>query len=146
MAVDLEHSPADVLRQLAIDLGLAAVSGDWTAKATLEDDTPDRMVTFYDTTGVPDGRSMINGEVFDRHGFQVRVRAEHPEVSRRKIDEIRTAFTRQVDHRAVTVEDTDYVVNAVTRPGPLLDVGGDEADANRAAHTWNAFVTIRQLD
>src|SRR5215831_15796670 len=76
----LEHSPAEIFRQLLIDLQLGAepdVSNgkDWPVYTGQEPDAPDECITVYDTTWRVDGRAMHNGETFWHYGVQLRARS-----------------------------------------------------------------------
>ena len=78
----LLHSPADVLRYALIDLGVGTLptdNGDWPIQVAAQSDTPDETLTIYDTLGIDDGRHMGDGERFEHHGIQIRVRGKASE-------------------------------------------------------------------
>jgi len=44
-------SPADIIRQLLLDMGLVATSGSWTAFVSFLPESPDNAICVYDTAG-----------------------------------------------------------------------------------------------
>jgi hypothetical protein len=53
MSGSLDHFPADIIRQLLIDLGvgLDVTATDWPAFSQKEPDSPDNVITVFDTMG-----------------------------------------------------------------------------------------------
>ena len=148
----LEHSPADIIRTLLIDLGVAttpSADGDWPAYAGREPNTPDNVVTVYDTEGTPDGRSMIDGEVWKHHGFQIRLRCNDQYDGWMKIDAIAKALEMSVYLATVSVGDDAgtgsavYTVYAINRKSGPLSIG-TEPESKRFIYTYNAVAAIRQ--
>ena len=75
------HSAADVLAQALVDAGQLAdpeTLQDWTARVGSEPDTPDNVVTLYDTQSKETGRDHNTGRGFSLSGVQVRVRGQGP--------------------------------------------------------------------
>ena len=117
----LVHSPADVLRYTLVSLGvgtLPSVNGNWPIFATNEPETPDELITLYDTMPWVRGRSQPDGEVQEHHGVQVRVRAGHPALGFKKCWEVAQALDLQVHHLNVTVpiQTIGFGINAQTVP------------------------------
>lgn len=147
MSGSLEHSPADVIRQLIVDLGhgtAPADAGSWPAYVGQKTDSPDATITVYDTAGKNGGREMIGGVRFEHAGVQVLVRATEHRLGYTKAQAIATALDEGVAYTGVTVASTDYVVYAITRTSNVLAIGKEE-DTNRDLFTINAIVALRQL-
>ena len=78
MSGALTHSPAEIVRNLLVNMGagtLPAAGGSWPISCDQRLDTPDNAITINDTDGRKDGRSMPTGEVFEHPGIQIEVRS-----------------------------------------------------------------------
>lgn len=145
----ITHSQCDVMRQLLIDLSLAGdVASDpddetWPARAGFEVPVPDNAITVRDTTGFVHGQSQIDGEVFEHHGLQIRVRGEDEATSGLKARRIWDAL-KSIHLRTVAVDSARYLVQAVSRSGSILDLG-NEPGSQRRIHTINVVASIREL-
>lgn len=150
MSATLSDSPAAIVRQLLIDLGLAT-SPDadpllpWPAYAKSEPPTPDNCVTVYDTAGTLTGRAHPTGELFGYQGFQIRVRSATDRVGWVKADAIITALSVDVYRRTVTVGGNVYLVQCVTRIGDVIAIGREAGVSERRIWTLNAQLDARQL-
>lgn len=136
----LIHSPAEVIRQVLIDLGLGTLpSGEeeWPVYATNEGGTKDQAITVLDQTGLDDGRWMPTGEATVHHGLQILVRSLDHQTGYRRASRVREAVLRTVRNRAVTVEGVDYTVPCVTRVGPILPLGKDAPVTGRSRFSLN---------
>jgi hypothetical protein len=144
----LLHSPADVLATLLVDLGLGtdpADGGAWPVSVSREPDLPDRAVTVFDTLGRSDGYSLVDGEHYLHHGFQVRVRSDTHEIGAAKAWGLATSLNEDADasHATVSIDGSIYCVGVVTCGGvyPL----GTDATSKRRIHVFNGFLTLRKL-
>jgi hypothetical protein len=74
MSGSLDHFPADIIRQLLIDLGvgLGVTATDWPAFSQKEPDSPDNVITVFDTMGRDLGRTNPDMVRSERYGIQVR--------------------------------------------------------------------------
>jgi hypothetical protein len=150
-----DHSPADVLRWLLINLGLCtaplqnppsgAGNTAWPAYAAEEPPRPDAVVTCYDTDGYKDGRSMTEGDRFERHGVQVRVRCADPKSGVAKARQIADALDRDVYQSYVTIDGVTYLVDAVTRASDVVSLGRDAPQGGRSVHTLNVTFTGQKV-
>lgn len=137
----MDHSPADIIRQLFINKGLGTApqdGDDWPVYASLEPHTPDNVITVYDTVGTDQGRVMIDGKVLGLWGFQIRVRAVDFQTGWAKIEAIRTSIS-EIYQEMVTLDAITYLVHAIVRIGNNLHIG---LDANRRLFTLNAQSVI----
>lgn len=141
----LTHSPAEIIRQLLIDLSLATASEDWPVNFGGEaDPPPDNVITVYNSAGILQGSLQPSGEQQDRHGFQVRVRGGKESVGYTKARAIAVALDEDVKLTAVTVSSTVYIIYSISREGNVISLGKNHPDSNLNLFTINATVALRQ--
>ncbi len=148
MSGALDHSPANIVRHLLIQLslGIEPVAGSttsWQVFCTGEPSNPDEVITIYGTAAKSFGRLHINGETIEKHGIQVRVRSSSPTVGGDKARAIARALDVSVLRTYVTVDDAQYLVHSITRTSDVLELGKDP-DSHRYLFTINAVATLRQ--
>jgi hypothetical protein len=140
MSSSLSHSPAEVIAQLLREAGYTSV---YTKG---EPSSPDSVITVKDTAGTDDGRTMVDGELQQHYGVQVRVRSpEHP-AGWLVTNNIRVLFSEGVNQQVVTMGDgTRFLVWAVTNIGQILPIGKDTPRTKRDLFTLNATVPMREI-
>jgi len=147
MTVALNHSPADILRYVLIDLrcGSDPVSNsNWPIFVADEPDEPDNCITIYDTEGTNKGREMVGGVQLGYLGIQVRVRAlNHKTYGHPRTNLIAKTLDEIIDMKSITIEGTTYIVEAFSRTGTVNYLGKD-LHSTRLLYTINGTVTIRQ--
>lgn len=145
----LTHSPAEIVRQLLIDLSLGTniltSTSLWPVFATSEPDTPDNVITIYDTQGTDGGRSMIDGEFLTHYGFQVRIRSKNHIVGWIKTDMIRHYLAHSVYQKIVHVENNSYLIQAIEKIGNVLAIGKETSISKRNLFTLNATIPLTAL-
>lgn len=128
----LNHSPADIVRRLLVDLGLgsypAIPAGSWPVYASEEPQTPDNTITVFDTTGKRQGRMMIDGAVEEHHGFQIRIRSADDRTGATKARTIADTIDKNVYRRWVTVDSTRYQVHSLDRSGDVISLGRERSE------------------
>lgn len=141
------HSPAQIIQQLLIDLGLGSQHPltPWPVFATAEPNTPDEVITVRDTGGRDQGRIQFTGERIENPGIQIRVRANNHPTGWSKAKEIANAL----DQRVLGTDEVDlgvkrYLINNVSRTGTILPIG-KAPESNRLLFTFNALVTITDI-
>ncbi len=141
-------SPADILRQVLVDLGHAADIGSaWPAYVSFLPDLPHEAVCVYDTAGRPDGRLMVGGTRIEHQGIQIRVRGLNYPTTWLKANQIALALDTMGQVLALVEDDGAYVIHDVSRTGAILPVGFDEQEKRRRYYfTINAVVTIPNLE
>lgn len=145
MNTPLSHSPADIIAQLLIDLGLATDPDDtdaWPVYSTDEPDLPDNCITCYDTAGRDVGRTMKDGERQQYPGIQLRIRCARHEVGFVKAQAIAIALDEQVAMDYVTLDAVTYTVQSVLRTGTVVPIGKEVPGSARRAFTINGLVTV----
>jgi len=149
----LQHSPADIVRQLLIAIGQGVdstitpgpsvnVPPDWSVFASTEPSIPDNCLTTYDTDGSADGRIMLSGEAPYHYGFQVRIRSvDHP-TGFTKANQVRNALAESVYMSTVTIGSASYTVHSITSLRQILAIGKDNPATKRSLFTLNAMLAI----
>ena len=153
MTGPLTFSPADVVAQLLIDFGFGTdplLDEDWPVYVSEEPNSPDDVITVYDTTGLTHGSSQIDGEVQEHEGVLIRIRSTDFDIGHRKQDEIKvgidtTIYRNTVEISSVLGTGTDqYFVQKVTR---ISMTGGfkESPASKRNVFTINVVVNLRQV-
>jgi hypothetical protein len=150
MSNSLRHSPADIVRQVLIDVGLGTDPDlvplqAWPVYVGSEPTMPDDCITVYNTAGVVDGRSMPDGEILEHRGWQVRVRALDNPTGYQKMDDIRTYMSEVAVQVVTTIASIRYLVFCFAKFGDILDLGKDVPTSKRSLFTLNGLCPIRQL-
>lgn len=139
----MQNTPAEIVRQLLIDLGKALPpenEAEWSAYCAAEPGKPDNCVTIYDTGGTGHGRMQSTGEIPTHFGVQVRVRSETIAVGQSKVREIAAALAT-VKNRPVTIGENHYVAAVVNQRGSVLALGKDR-ESHRFLFTANFLVAL----
>lgn len=148
---NLERSPAEVVQQLLIDGAVCTeggAGGAWPAFATSEpdgEDIPDEIAVVYDTQGIDDLRTMVDGKLYTHHGVQVLVRAATHGRGYGKASAIRNYLAEAVRNTYTTVVDARYLVHAVTKIGDVIPIGRDTPTSKRLLFTVNATVAMTKV-
>lgn len=149
----LTHAPADVIRNLIIDLGDGTAPSDasaWPVYVATEPNAPDNVITITDTTPVIQGHSQINGEVQENYGVQIRLRANDFHEGQEKARAIAVALdaatlkTVRVGDVAGT-GDESYTVMSVTRISGPLSLGKNVTTSKLNVFTINYTVAMQQV-
>ena len=148
MSGSLSHSQAKVVQYLLFDLSAASCSDprdntSWPVFAHNEPNSPDNCVTVYDTQGVHQGKTQFDGEVQERHGIQIRVRAMNGATGRAKARQIAVALD-PLKQKTVSVEaEGTYVICSFTRTSDVISLG-KEPGTDRSIFTVNFTLGLRQ--
>lgn len=145
----LEHSPADILGQLLVLMGVGTEPTDdlsWPVYVANEPDLPDNCITVYDTAGRDDGRMQVSGERAEHHGVQVRIRSTTHPIGYLKAREVAVALDEDVYQEGVTFDSGEsYTVHSVSRTGDVLPLGKESPTSERRLFTVNAVICLKQL-
>jgi len=148
----LYHSPAEIIAQLMIDLGLAngneedeALTG-WVVFPLHLPETPDQAIQVQDTAGRLHNRTQVTGETGEHYGIQVLARSpQDPVTAYRKIKQLLEYFDTEICREEVTVYDEaastnrTYMVHALTRTSVAIPSGND---GRRYFYAGNALASI----
>ena len=145
----LVHSPAEIIRNLLVNLGagtLPSAGGVWPISTDQRLDAPDNVMTINDTDGKRDGRVMPTGEVVEHPGIQIEVRSGTRGVGFTKTKAVATLLDEEVYNETVTINGTTYNITNVSRSGGVLSIGKETPTSKRVLFTVNATVTIVQTN
>lgn len=147
MSGSLDHSQAEIVRKLLIDLGHAvdSTTTSWSAFAFTEPDQPDNTITIYNTTGTTQGIFQTNGQVQEFHGVQIRLRGNDKKATFVKANDIYVALSG-VQMRTVTVESAIYTIASVRPTATIIDLGNETPESKRRIFTINAITALHQTN
>lgn len=141
-------SPADVIRQMLVDLGFAndGPGAGWHAYTGFFPNDPVSAFCVYDLQGRKDGRLMKTGEQINHPGIQIMFRGKDYLTTRDHTDAVALALDAQ-RKTTVAVESTGvYIVHNVSRTGDIMSLGMEaEGDSRRFLFTINAVLTIEEI-
>lgn len=150
----LSNSPAQIVKQLLLDLRLVSIpsystggdysGGIWPVFASGEPDIPDDCVTVYDGERIQDTRNMYGGEVFYHYGLRIRVRSQTHQLGHNKQYTIQQQLA-QVLRRDVVVGANTYLIQCLANIGTIQTLGKDTVNSKRSRFDLPCIVSLRQL-
>jgi len=146
MSGPLTHSPAQILREAIIALGLGTDPDDsmaWPVYATNKPDSPDTLVVTFDAVGRLDGKTSPDREVQEFHGARVVVRHARESTGFTKARSIQIGLDGLYDQQ-VQIDATDYLIHAISRDDSVSNLGREQGNARRL-FSFNCRMTVRQL-
>lgn len=153
----MNHAPSEIIANLLVNANkavfdpLQATGLKWPVFMAIVPDSPDKLITVYDTMGIKDGR-LETGETIVHPGWQIMTRSLFPQSSYRMADMLfqwsDVVVNANVTMQAKTVDSmviplTVYQVIGLFKTGPILTAGQDEK--RRFLFTLNGTTTIKQL-
>jgi hypothetical protein len=87
---------------------------------------------------------MEDGEIYEWHGVQVRVRGTNHPDAYQQANAISIALDQSIRRNVVTIDGDRYVIYSVSRRSGPISLG-KEPDTNRVLFTINATVLVRLL-
>lgn len=154
MAGQLSNSPAEVIRELLLNLSLGVfpdqrTPADWSIYDNGEPDLPNHCITVYDTQGRDHGKT-FDGERQEHYGCQIKIRADEKPTANTRARNIATtldAVTRypvDIPVRDNITPSGMYTVYAVSRSANVIYNGKDKPNGRRHVYTLNILASIRQ--
>ena len=147
MSGNLTHPPAKIILQYLLDQALATqfdADSAWPVYLNYMPDGSDvvqNCLAVYDTSGVIDGRLQYDGVFQEGHGVQIKIRAIDDNTCRNKANTIRNNFDTVVLRKIVTVDGTDYLLQAINRTSDILRLG-PRKETNSREYTLNLIASI----
>jgi uncharacterized protein (DUF1330 family) len=148
MSGELPHTPAVIVAQMLVDLGVADYPEDdgltdWVVFPTHLPEAPDQAMAVVDTAGRLHRRMHVTGVIGEHYGLQFLVRgARAPVTSYSKCKAVMEFLDTEVNREIVTIDEYTYRVNAITRTSVTMPAGRDGA---RFLHSGNAIASIELL-
>lgn len=146
----LQHSPADVIRQLIIDSTLGTNPDlttllAWPVYRGRDPDRPDNLIKVSDTQGRIFGSIQTDGELQEHHGIQVMVRSVDYSTGYVKARAIAVMLDGVNEELVAMTPGTafDYIVHGVTRTSDVIALGSDVPQGKRQLFVINATTPIR---
>ena len=145
------HSPEQIVQQMLIDNGFGDTPGaaaDWPVYyAHLPDAKGKQVIGVISTDGIKDGRIMRDN-IQDHEGIQVicrgkRLQQSPPQTKAREIAQYFDTLSRVT----VSIDGTDYLVQAISRISPVLGLGldGTGKTLQRYSFAINATITVEEV-
>lgn len=152
MSGPLDHSAADVIRNLLIDLGHGTAPSDaaaWPVYVSVLPDLPDSVIVVIDQTGELQGKLHPTSEVVEREGVQILVRDADHYNGHNKADDVAKGLdaVSQVGVRVGDVAgtgDATYTVHSVTRRSGPIALGKETPNSKRNLWSINVVTPLRQ--
>ena len=147
MSGNLDHSPADIIRDLLIDLSLGTLPTNntaWPVFRSNQPDSPDNSICVFDTENELQGRRQTDGVTIEFYGILIRVRGVDYSTGFNKAKDIAHQLDTEVLRDDVTIGSDTYRVQAVTRRGGVLSLGSELGVSRRRLFTINAVASIYQ--
>ena len=156
MSGTLPHEVSRIIQQLLINLGHVTdpsgvyLSSDstWPAFVGNMQDIPDNCLVLSDNEGQLEGRTFVDPMLFQKHGLQVRVRANGPSDGYIKLNSVFNALvplTRvdvTLDVEGGGTATVTYTIQSVQHRGPIIRMG-PEQNSRRYQHSFNSQVSVR---
>lgn len=137
----IRHKPCEVIRQALVIEGLVEINGNWPGYVGNHPDSPDNLVCVYDDDGRIDGREHVTGETLEHYGIQIKCRATDTSTSFGKLKRI-CEFADSIHRFTVNLSANEYLIQALTRTSPIIDIGPENQDKHRWIHTVNFLVAL----
>jgi hypothetical protein len=146
----LTDSPADIIANLLVALGLGVapsesvqVQADWTVQVSNEPESPDNVITVYDTQGHLDGVTTPDRMMNEHVGIQIRVRAQTHPIGWQKANQVAVALINQVNQAIVQGPSGDYyIIYSILQTGAINTLGKEVGKSRRRLFTYNAICAI----
>jgi hypothetical protein len=153
MTRKLTHPPAQIIRQLLIDLDQGTnpeASGEWPIYAVEMPDSPSDVVFVSDTEGRTFGRYHPTGETVEKYGIQFLFRSEglYGYLKAADISSAVDVYVRRNEVHMDEDEDypeADYMVNAVHKIGPIVRIGKEPDSGGRWLWSLNCIASIEPI-
>lgn len=143
----LNHSPARIIRDMIVDLGLGSepsANTAWPVYADIEPDSPDPLIAVFDTAAVLQGRVQVSGQVQEFFGISILVRSANPSAGWTKANSVGIALDGlNAYQRSVSISANVYEVHSLNRRSGVISAGKGPND-KRNLYTLNYITSIRQ--
>jgi hypothetical protein len=145
----IEHNGAEVLVPYFVYKGVGSVPGTnnpWPIYINFLADQPNEALVIFDTTGSVDGRDMRTGELLEKPGIQVMIRAMTNRNGVSKGRKIIQAIEQLYKFSVTLTQPTkQYVIHSLQRTSPVYPLGQEEG-GSRLLYTINGLLTFGEQE
>lgn len=146
MAGALTHTPARVLAQALVDLGLGVAPdvrdpARWSVFYGGEPPTPDEVITVRHVVGLDNGTTMWDGTLQEFYGLQVRVRASDEDSGWSRANAVMVAL-HALTNRYVSVDGVPYLLASAGPRGGVNSLGKADPTSALTLFTVNLLAAI----
>lgn len=141
----LDDSPADVIRQLLIRLGLATDPDDkdaWPAYAHNEPNLPDNCLTCYNVDSTVYYKTSPDMEVQEYHNVVIRCRGQTDSTAYTKLNHV-AATLDKVQFASVEISPACYSIPGISRSG-VRRLGKDAPNSSRYIYNLDVSCPLTQ--
>jgi hypothetical protein len=150
----LQDSPADVIAQILINMGLVAdpdssssSNPDWLISVDQELAVPDDVIEIHNTAGIQSGRVQITGQMSELYGIQFMVRAVDSRIAFAMMNQLAVIVDQQIYRVTVPMNSgKSYFLDSITRTGTPIALGKEAPLTKRYIYTLNAITSVIQLN
>lgn len=123
-----------------------SLASQWPIYYQSEPESPDQCITVYKTEDQYDGRSMIDGEIYEHKGFMLRIRSTTDAIAGAMAELIRWNFAENLYYAIVTIPGSpaEYTVQAITKKS-LISLGKEFPSSERSVYTYNGIAALWRI-
>jgi len=122
--------------------GTSGSSSDWPIFIINTPDTPDNILTIFDTAGTKHGRLMFGGKTLMNPGIQVQVRSNSYLFGWQKSNAVLASLSEEVLNETVVIGGNTYKVAAISITSGPLPLGKQPPESKRYLFTVNGTVSL----
>lgn len=150
----LRASPAKIVQQLLINLGLCVAPGTsganvWPVYAPRKPggtSIPDNIVVVFNTSGEVGKRDHVSQTRSVYHGLQTWLRSRDVNVGDLKLRSIAEAFDKLPPDKEVTVSGRTYSVQLIKNTTDVLDIGTEGENSSLNIFTLNSLISVYDVN
>lgn len=142
------HSPAQIFASLIVGEGFATLpsaGSSWPIYVSREPDSPDNVMSVFDTPGQNFGFDQFSGEGQDHPGVMIRFRSADYETGWVKAAAVKQELDIGIYRRAVVIDGITYTIASVTRRGDVNSLGSDGPNGKRRLFSLNATMVFNKI-
>lgn len=142
----LTHPPSQILLRSLRSLGLVtdpANDDEWPGFYNKHPGEPVELICIYDTTGTIQGKTHVDRESQIHDGIQIKARSIRAGDGYVKLNTILYHIDNLL-RTEVTIDSSNYRIQAVTPTSPVISLGKDPEDHN-CIHTLNVVMSVREF-
>lgn len=142
------HTPAEIFASLISGEGFATLpsaNSNWPIYVSREPDSPDNLISVFDTPGQSFGFDQNSGEGMDHPGIMIRFRSSDYKTGWVKAGAIKQEMDIGIYRQNLTLDGITYTIAAVTRRGDINSLGSDGPNGKRRLFSLNATIAFSRI-